>query len=108
MPQGVALEAGAGESAQGVAAQLAAGAVLQGTLVHICGDRCSQKPATQLASHPQTLGHPAATTAPQGPQGRLPRYQELGPSRKMHQLPLGHDLDTAFAGPGVTSRQEQG
>lgn len=64
MPQGVALEAGTAESPRGVAAQLAAGAVLQGALVHICGDRHSQEPAAQLASHPPD----STATAPQGPQ----------------------------------------
>lgn len=39
MPQGVALQTGAAESAWGVGAQLAAGAVLQGALIHICKDR---------------------------------------------------------------------
>lgn len=48
MPQGVAWEAGAAETAWRVAAQLAAGAVLQGALVHICRDRCSQEHTASL------------------------------------------------------------
>lgn len=61
----------------------------------------------EVSSLPQSCPREHCHCSP-GTTGKLSRYLNMGLSPKMHQLLLGHDLDTIFMGPDMTHRQEQG